>query len=242
MAALVSGAGLEPVALSGNPARVRLVESLTALSASLEHPRCFLLDLPPGPEADRVIDESYVVMEPGDVVIDLTASYWGDTLRRFRRMRHRSIYYVDAALLTEPPAFLVSGDPAGVELAAPILAPLAPNGRLVRAGEAGAAHYVRMVAAALAMTITHARSEVRQLIEAYPNHAAVPALAALLDAPAPPAEPLALWLLDDAIRLHAPVPLLAQGAMLEVATGLDEHRSVEPPPRVGGFVHPDEIL
>ena len=30
--------------------------------------------------------------------------------------------------------------------------------------------------------------------------------------------------------------------MLEVATALEELRTVPPPPRVGPFVHPDEIL
>ena len=45
-------------------------------------------------------------MEPGDVVIDVTPSYWGDTLRRFRRMRHRSLFYVDVALIRQtPPRF-----------------------------------------------------------------------------------------------------------------------------------------
>jgi hypothetical protein len=37
-------------------------------------------------------------------------------------------------------------------------------------------------------------------------------------------------------------PLLAQAAMLELATALEELRAVPPPPRVGGFAHPDEVL
>ena len=57
-----------------------------------------------------------------------------------------------------------------------------------------------------------------------------------------PASAAAAWLLDDAVRLHAVIPLLAQGVMLELGAALDDHRAVEVPPRVGGFVHPDEIL
>ena len=52
----------------------------------------------------------------------------------------------------------------------------------------------------------------------------------------------AAWLLDDAIRLEAAVPLLAQSIMLELGAALDDYRSAEADPRVGGFVHPDDIL
>ena len=79
--------------------RWRRPSAWTISSMPLEHPRRFVLDLPVGSEIDRVIDAAYVVMEPGDVVLDPTPSYWGDTLRRFRRMRHRSLYYVDVALI-----------------------------------------------------------------------------------------------------------------------------------------------
>ena len=37
------------------------------------------------------------------------------------------------------------------------------------------------------------------------------------------------WLLDDAVRLHAVIPLLAQGVMLEIGAALDDHRTVDVP-------------
>ena len=46
--------------------------------------------------------------------------------------------------------------------------------------------------------------------------------------------PDAAWLLDDAIRLHAVIPLLAQGVMLEMGAALEMQRALEVPPRVGG--------
>ena len=49
------------------------------------------------------------------------------------------------------------------------------------------------------------------------------------------------WLLDDAVRLEAAVPLTAQALMLTVGEALEAHRSTPPPPR-GAFVHPDDIL
>ena len=100
-------------------------ERLYELFADLDQPRLFLLDLPVGSAIDRVVDAVYVMMEPGDVVIDPSPSYWCDSLRRYRRMRHRSLFYVDVALLGLSPPYdiLVSGDDKGVALARPLQPP-----------------------------------------------------------------------------------------------------------------------
>lgn len=218
------------------------VDSLDAYFEALEHPRRFFLDLPAGPEVDGMIDRCYVIMEPGDVVLDPTPSYWGDTLRRFRRMRHRSLYYVDCALLENPALALAAGDERGVELARPVLDLLVQPSRMVRAGEAGAAHFALMVRAGVVTAVSHALSEARQMLEAYPNHAEAEAVMAQLWPGMETAAPSAAWLLDDAVRLHAVIPLLAQGVMLELGAALDDHRAAEVPPRVGGFVRPDDVL
>jgi hypothetical protein len=219
-----------------------------AVADRLDHPRLFLLDLEPGPEVDRLVDEAYTAMEPGDLVVDLTGSYWGDTLRRYRRMRHRSLFYLDAAAIDGPgtgPVLLVAGDARGVDLARPFLERLAAGAaaRLLHAGEAGAAHYALMVHDAWRTALAHAASEVHQALEAFPNGTASPELpGALTGALGDGHGPRAAWLLDDAVRLEAATPLLAQAVMLEVATALDEFRASPPPARVGPFVHPDEIL
>ena len=243
LAGRLSVAGVEVVVHGASPGgAVRTVEGLEGFFEALNHPRLFPLALPAGAEVDRVIDESYVVMEPGDVVIDATPSYWGDTLRRFRRMRHRSVFYVDAALLPERGAALLAGDQRGTDLAMPLMERLTRPGGAVRAGEAGAAHFARMVHAGVAMAVEHAVSEARQLLEAYPNEADPEPVADLLWPGRDVASPAAAWLLEDAVRLHAVIPLLAQSVMLEMGAALDDHRAVEVPPRVGGFVHPDDIL
>src|SRR5215217_2280442 len=99
LARQISETGVEVVVHDGRVDDVRapalpgssLAEQLVELFTDLDEPRLFVLDLPVGPAIDRLIDAAYVIMEPGDVVIDTSASYWCDTLRRFARMRHRSL-------------------------------------------------------------------------------------------------------------------------------------------------------
>ena len=52
----------------------------------------------------------------------------------------------------------------------------------------------------------------------------------------------AAWQVDDALRLEAATPLMAQAAMLSLAEALEEQRSAPPATRIGPFQHPDEIL
>ena len=90
--------------------------------------------------------------------------------------------------------------------------------------------------------LAHAASEVHQALEAFPNAASPQLLQALTGGLGVGHGPRAAWLLDDAVRLEASTPLLAQAVMLEIATALEELRANPPPPRVGPFVHPDDIL
>lgn len=239
-------AGLEPVAHAADAAaRDRLeaqgiahVGAYADFFEALEHPRVYLVDMAPGPEIDRLIDEAYVVMEPGDVVVDPAAGWWCDTLRRFRRMRHRSLYYVDAA--EAGAVMLASGDRKGVELALPVLQRLA--GRAVACGEAGAAHYARMVLDGLTAVRAQAESEAHQLLEAFPAGLDAASVARALGLGETEAGWRAAWLPEDALRLEAAVPLTAQAVMLELAAALEEHRSAPPAPRLGPFVRHEDIL
>lgn len=238
LAVAVRRADLEPGA---DAAGLLLVEEdfLEALS----YPRCHLL-AGPSEELDAIVDRASRTMEPGDVVIDLSASWWCDTLRRFRRMRHRSLFYVDAAELAGPRGrvLLAAGDAKGVELALPVLEALARPGRALACGEAGAAHWAAEVAAGLAAARAQAASEARQLLEAFPAGLEAGAVAAALGLAEHGRDPRAAWLPDDALRLQAATPLLAQAAMLDLAEELEEGRAPEPPPRLGPFVLPADVL
>jgi 6-phosphogluconate dehydrogenase len=247
LAPLLQEAGLDYVlhldASTGEVPGV-VVNSYAGFVEALEHPRLFLLDLDPGPAVDKLIDTAYTVMEPGDLVVDLTGSYWGDTLRRYRRMRHRSLFYLDAAFIPGPRGsrLLLAGDERALALSAPLLSRLAGEGGLIVAGGAGAAHYGLMLHEAWRTALNQAASEVHQAIEAFPNGARSEILEIITQPAASGPSDRAAWLLDDAVRLEAATPLLAQAVMLEIATALEELRTIPPPQRVGPFVHPDELL
>ncbi len=247
LAASLEAAGIEVV---GCPAGAHAVDpgieqvgQYRDFLDALDYPRRYVLDLPPGPTIDTVIDEAYQTMEPGDVVLDPTASYWGDTLRRYRRMRHRSLFYQDMARLEEGegPALVVSGDAKGLSLTTGLLEAWSAPGKLRAIAGAGFAHYLAMVEAASIAARRQLQGEINQLVEVYPGEVGEADRAAFCVALAPLATDRAGWLLDDAVRLEAAVPLVAHAVMQGIGEALEAHESAPPPPR-GPFVHPDDIL
>ncbi len=220
-----------------------LVDAYEGFLEALDYPRRYVLDMPPGAAVDAVIDVAYQTMEPGDVVIDATASYWGDTLRRYRRMRHRSLFYQDVARLAVPDSVVLvaSGDAKGLPLTTDVLEAWARPGKLRPVPGAGFAHYLAMLEAAATTARRQLAGELNQLVEAYPGEVDEAAKAAFCTELGPFDLGRAGWLLDDAVRLEAAVPLTAQAVMLGIGEALEAHRSTPPPPR-GAFVHPDDIL
>lgn len=239
---LVRTADLEAAGLAV-PAGVETVGDLAELFERLAPPRFFLLDAPPE-RVDAVIDEASRMIEPGDVVLDWAASWWCDTLRRHRRLRHRALHHLDLALVTgrDGEVLLVGGTADAVTLAQPVLTALAARGRLLIAGAPGAAHWTAEVMAALATARARAESEARALLEAFPAALAVQPVAEALALGESNADPRAAWIADDALRLQAPVPLLALAAMQELEEALEALRENPPPPRLGPFALPHEIL
>lgn len=60
--------------------------SLADLADKLAPPRIVLLYVPAGKVVDTLLDELAQCLSPGDVVVDGGNSYWGDSIRRHRRL------------------------------------------------------------------------------------------------------------------------------------------------------------
>jgi 6-phosphogluconate dehydrogenase len=223
---------------AGIPRLVTWSEAFMAMPA----PRVWLWDLPLAAELDRLLDEASAAMEPGDVIVDASGSWWCDTLRRARRLRHRALWLLDLAEISAPcgQSWIVGGDADGFAIAEPVLLRLATPWPVRRIGSVGAAHFLRAVQDAVEAALAQAQSEAVQLAEAWPGELDCEFARALW-----PADTAAIgreaWIPDDALRLEASVPLLAQAAMLRLADRLEEHRSEPPPPRCGPFVTPEAL-
>jgi 6-phosphogluconate dehydrogenase len=119
------------------------------LAAALKRPRVVLLYVPAGSAVDEVLDR--LTLDRGDVVVDGGNSYWGDSIRRHRRLADRGLHFVDAGTsggvkgARSGACFMVGGDAAPVARIEPILRALAVEGGFVHAGGPGAGHFTKLV-------------------------------------------------------------------------------------------------
>lgn len=124
---------------------------LSALASHLHPPRVVLIYVPAGAAVDDLLDRLAIVLEPGDVVIDGGNSYWGDSIRRARRLADHGLCLLDVGTsggvegARRGACFMVGGDPRAARVAEPILRRLAVDGGYVYAGGAGAGHFVKLV-------------------------------------------------------------------------------------------------
>lgn len=126
-------------------------DSQAAFTEYLPTPRIVFLYVPAGPIVDHVIDELFPHLEAGDIIIDGGNSYWGDSIRRHKRLREPGIHFVDVGTsggvtgARHGACFMVGGEREVVARVEPILTALAVEGGYVHAGPPGAGHFVKLV-------------------------------------------------------------------------------------------------
>jgi 6-phosphogluconate dehydrogenase len=153
---------------------------LRRVAAYLTPPRVVLLYVPAGAAVDGVISGLEASLEPGDVIVDGGNSYWGDSVRRQRRLKDKGIGFVDAGTsgglpgAREGACFMVGGEDEDVATAAPVLQRLATEGGYVHAGGPGAGHFVKLVHNGIEFGMLQAIGEGVALLEAYPEKLRVP--------------------------------------------------------------------
>jgi 6-phosphogluconate dehydrogenase len=150
--------GMRVVGLSRDGARDALkkaglveIADVTSFREQLKPPRLVLLYTPTGRVVDDILDRLIQSLEPGDIVADGGNSYWGDSIRRHRRLQTKGIQFVDVGTsggvdgARNGACFMVGGERQAVARLEPLLRALATAQGYVHAGPPGAGHFVKLV-------------------------------------------------------------------------------------------------
>jgi 6-phosphogluconate dehydrogenase len=220
------------------------------LREALARPRVTFLYVPAGAAVDALLDELCPVLEPGDVIVDGGNSYWGDSQRRYARVRAHDLHFVDMGTSGGPSGarhgacFMVGGTADAYALVEPILRDLAVDGAVVHCGAPGAGHFTKLVHNGIEFGMLQAIGEGLELLERSPMKLPVQdilrvwtrgsvirswlvelladqyaARGGLADVPRFVEDTGEVnWLVEDAMRLEVPIPVIAQAVMQLIAS------------------------
>jgi 6-phosphogluconate dehydrogenase len=167
--------------------------SLKDLVKKLTPPRVIFLYIHAGPPIDAMLDDLAEVVSPGDVIVDGGNSYWGDSIRRQRRLHDKGIHLVDLGTsggitgARNGACFMAGGLELAVEEIEPILKELCCEGGYVYAGGPGSGHYVKLVHNGIEFGMLQAIGEGIDLLEKF-------------DEPLPVADVISCWRNGSVIR------------------------------------------
>jgi 6-phosphogluconate dehydrogenase len=229
------------------------VRSLADLKAQLAPPRAVFLYIPAGPAVDKLLDDLAARLDAGDILVDGGNSYWGDSIRRYRRLKEQGIQFVDLGTsggvegARHGACFMAGGEREAVAQIEPILLDLATEGGYVHAGPPGAGHFTKLVHNGIEFGMLQAIGEGVDLLERYRDHLEIAEvlrcwrhgsvirswLIDLMEAAyrsnggmeriPPYVEDTGEvnWLVDDALHMEVPVPVISQSVM-QLFTSRDE--------------------
>jgi 6-phosphogluconate dehydrogenase len=154
------------------------VQAFDGLRSLLARPRVVFVYVPAGRIVDEVLESLTEALEPGDVIVDGGNSYWGDTIRRARRVANRGLGLVDLGTsggvegARNGACFMAGGERDAVAHVEPLLQELAVEGGFVYAGPSGAGHFVKLVHNGIEFGMLQAIAEGVDLLERF--HQALP--------------------------------------------------------------------
>lgn len=125
--------------------------SLDAVVALLQPPRLCWVMLPAGAITQGVLDQLFVILSPGDLVIEGGNSNYKDSIARAERFAQRGIHFMDCGvsggIWGEANGFnlMMGGSGEAFLVAEPLFRTLAPEHGYLHVGKAGAGHFVKMV-------------------------------------------------------------------------------------------------
>src|SRR5215211_4271568 len=149
------------------------VRSYEDLKAQLAPPRVVFLYIPSGPAVDKILDDLSEEFDAGDILVDGGNSYWGDSIRRHRRLKESGIEFVDLGTsggvegARHGACFMAGGEEEGIGRVEPILLELAIEDGYVHAGPPGAGHYTKLVHNGIEFGMLQAIAEGVDLLQHY---------------------------------------------------------------------------
>ena len=127
------------------------IKSYDGFRMNLSSPRVIFVYIPAGPEVDRVLDDIASMLEKGDILVDGGNSYWGDSIRRHRRLKEKGIHLVDLYTsggvdgARHGACFMAGGEKEAIARIEPMLLELATASGYVHAGPPGVGHFTKLV-------------------------------------------------------------------------------------------------
>jgi 6-phosphogluconate dehydrogenase len=221
------------------------VRSYEDLKAQLVPPRAVFLYIPSGPAVDQILNDLAEEFDAGDVLVDGGNSYWGDSIRRHRRLKEKGINFVDLGTsggvegARHGACFMAGGEEEAIAHVEPILLELATAGGYVHAGPPGAGHFTKLVHNGIEFGMLQAIAEGVDLLERYHDQLDISEVLRcwrhgsvirswLIDLmeeayradggteeiPAYVEDTGEVnWLVDDALHMEVPIPVISQAVM-----------------------------
>jgi 6-phosphogluconate dehydrogenase len=127
------------------------ISSLKGFKDNLKSPRPIFLYIPAGPGVDELIDLLIPLLEKNDIIIDGGNSYWGDSIRRAKKLKEKGIYFVDLGTsggvtgARNGACFMAGGEEKAIKRIEPILLKLSVENGYVYAGPSGSGHFTKLV-------------------------------------------------------------------------------------------------
>jgi 6-phosphogluconate dehydrogenase len=155
-------------------AGMEFIADAADFAEKLDTPRIVFLYVPAGRIVDLVLDELTPILEAGDIVVDGGNSYWGDSIRRYRKLRDEGgVEFVDCGTsggargAENGACFMAGGTPEAFAKIEPVLDALSVEGGYVHCGTPGSGHFVKLVHNGIEFGMLQAIGEGMQLLEEY---------------------------------------------------------------------------
>lgn len=146
----------------------------------LTPPRIIFLYIPAGAAVDELLEELSTLLSSGDIIVDGGNSYWGDSIRRQKKLSAKQIDFIDLGTsggvsgARTGACFMAGGKKSAVALIQPILEKLAVPGGFVYAGGSGAGHFTKLVHNGIEFGMLQAIGEGMALLTGYREPLPIP--------------------------------------------------------------------